>query len=148
MSQAYRMAQVVMDQAVASLQALGLEVPERRVIYMGQIPADCVQLAVVFGAWTPTPEQDGMTICLNYRWQLDFTVLLTRQAAMPTRRGQTPSVVDMTESAAEASNDADALLDLVQNIGEHAGASIAADSPQGGLRSTVLEISLPSTGLV
>jgi hypothetical protein len=142
----HSMAEMLMQQMVESLTALLLPVPERRVIYAGQIPADCEQLAVVIGGWSASPPQDGMVTCMTYRWAGDFTVLLTRGCAPAmSKRGGAPSAAAMGEVAYTASNDAEAMLDLVRNIGEHGGTvTITATAPSGGLHSTILEILLPA----
>lgn len=141
------MATGLLSLANQALAANGLTAPSRQVVYVGQIPADCEQLAVVFGGWSATPPQDGMVICQSYRWAADFTILLTRTCVPGiTSSRSAPTPAAMSATAKRASDDAEALLDVVSMVGEHDGSvSVSTAAPQGGLQSVVLEISLPVT---
>jgi len=144
----YALAESLMAMAKTALAAASLAAPARQVIYIGQIPADCEQLAVVFDGWTPTPPQEGMVVCQSYRWGASFTILVTRSCVPGINNAkQLPKPENMSATAEIASNDAEALLDLVANVGEHDGGSVAVSitPPQGGLQSTILEITVPVT---
>lgn len=144
----YGLAGALMNMALQALADNGLAVPARQVVYIGQIPADCEQLAVVFDGWSPTPPQDGMVVCQTYRWGASFTVLVTRSCVPGiTNAKSLPKAVDMSRTAEIASNDAEALLDVVSMAGEHDGGSVAVSitPPQGGLQSTMLNITVPVT---
>lgn len=145
----YEMAESLLGTTEQALLKRRLTIPARKVIYMGTIPADCEQLAVVFSTWTPTPPIEGLTVCLNYRWLGAFTVLITRGCVpMVSKSGSPPSAASMSDAALVASNDANALLDVVASIGEHGGdVSVSTGAPQGGLQSTVLQIDLPIGGV-
>lgn len=143
----YDMASGLLELTKQALVEAGLPVPARQVIYTGQIPADCEQLAVVFGGWGPTPPADGMVVCQSYRWAADFTVLITRKCVPGITATKTiPSAADMSATAKRSSDDAEALLDVVSMVGEHGGdVAVSTAAPAGGLQSVILEINLPVT---
>jgi hypothetical protein len=143
----YDIAGALMDITKQALTENGLPIPNRQVIYVGSIPADCEQLAVVFDSWNPAPAQEGMVVCQTYRWGAAFTILITRKCAPVLTSGKTiPSAADMGGAAKVASDDAEALLDVVANVGEHDGSvSVTLGPPSGGLQSSILEITVPVT---
>lgn len=142
----YDIAGSLMEITKQALTENGLPIPSRQVIYIGQIPADCEQLAVIFDGWNPAPPQEGLVVCQSYRWAASFTILLTRKCS-PMLVGKTlPSAVDMSAAAKIGSDDAEALLDVVANVGEHDGSvGVTLSAPSGGLQSTILEVTVPVT---
>jgi hypothetical protein len=143
----YETALVLLADVVSCLQQQGLSPPGRQVVYMGTIPADCEQVAVVFGGYIPEPAFDGMTFCSNYRWAGTFSVIITRcTPALPGKNGVAPSAALMNAAAEIASKDAEALVCLVDTVGEHGGdVAINTAAPSGGMQTVSVDIRLPVT---
>lgn len=142
------MGEVLLDMLRSAAVTKGVTLPGRQVVYMSQIPADCEQAAVVFSGWSPYPVPEGPTICLPFRWQAGFSVILTRcTPAIPPKGKTYPSAEKMLEAAKLASADSEVLLELVNRLDEiGSDVGIVAQAPQGGFQSTELTITLMSVG--
>ena len=125
----------------------GLSVPGRSVVYMAPIPADCEQVAVLYSGWNPTPGVEGPMTCESFRWMGEFSVIITRcTPALPgnTVKTATPSVEKMNKAADMASQDAEAMLEVLQHLGEFANPSVVVQSPMGGLQTVEFNVSIPA----
>jgi hypothetical protein len=144
----YDMAQIVLERTKQCFTEAGLSLPARQVIYMSPIPADCEQLAVLFSGWTPDHSWDNTAHCNSFRWLAGFNVAVTRcTPAMPDKRGNAPSALQMNAAAKMASDDAEAFICVVRSLDEIASdLSINTSSPQGGFQTTELNVSFPSFG--
>lgn len=133
----------LVEQAAVSL---GVTLPERRLIYMAPMPADCPQVAVLMGGWTPEPQWDGLAVCPPGRWVAQLGVAITRVTpAKPSPSGELPRVSDMNAAARIASQDAEVLLEVVAGLGEVAG-DVMVETPaaEGGLQSATLVVRVPA----
>lgn len=128
--------------------ALGVQLPERRVIYMAPIPADCPQVAVLMGGWAPEPSWEGLQVCAVGRWVAQLGVVITRKTpAVPSAAGDLPKPADLLAASMLASADAELLLEVVGGLGEIAG-DVLVETPaaEGGLQSATLSVRVPAFG--
>lgn len=145
----YGMAERLLELVKGCFRDEGVELPPREVIYTSPIPADCEQVAVLFSGWDTYPGVDGPTQCFNLRWLADFSVIVTRKTpAMPkvARGGTTAAAPDpekMMAAAKVSSDDAEALLRVVQTVDEVSSVSLITGSPQGGLQTVELNLQVP-----
>lgn len=127
---------------------LGVELPERRIIYPSPVPVDCAQVAVVLLGWQPTVQNDTYVSCQRFKWAGNFAVQITRcTPAVSRRRSELPAAQDMIEAARIASDDSDILVELVRSfteIGPEMALQLAA--PDGGFQTVQLTVSLPAFG--
>lgn len=145
----YGMAQTLLERTRQASFERGITLPERQIIYMSPIPADCDQVAVLMSGWVPTPTWEGTTQCQNFRWVGQFSITITRSTpAMPSNRGKAAPTSDAMNRAAKiASDDAEVLLTVVRGLSE-IGQDFALETapPEGGLQSTVMVLQLPAFG--
>jgi hypothetical protein len=124
----------------------GIQLPPRQVYYMSPIPADCEQVAALFSNWTPTPGQDGPTICQPWRWMANWSVIITRcTPAMPGKgRGlHTVPAEKMMAAGKLASDDTEVLLAVVNSLDEiGADTTVVANAPSGGYQTVELNVPL------
>jgi hypothetical protein len=126
----------------------GTALPERRVVYMAPIPADCPQVAILVGGWSPEPQWQGLAVCAPARWVAQLGVIITRLTpAKPSASGDLPKASDLRVAAAMASEDAELLLEVVGGLDEIAGdVLIATPAAEGGLQSVTLQVRTPAFG--
>lgn len=142
------MAQGVMGMVEQAAAGRGVQLPERRVVYMAPIPADCPQVAVLIGGWNLEPASDEMLICTRGRWVARLGVGITRKTpAIPSAAGDLPTPAQLFAAAALAAEDAEVLLEVVGSLGE-IGGDAAVDTPaaEGGLQSVTLTVRTPAFG--
>lgn len=141
------MGEVLLDICRSAAVAKGVPLPARQVVYMTQIPADCEQVAAIFSGWTPFPIPEGPTICLPFRWQAGFSVLITRCTPAVQKTKNPPTPEKMLEAAKIASADSEVLLELVNRLNEiGSDVGITAMAPSGGFQTTELTVTLMSVG--
>jgi hypothetical protein len=142
------MANDLMALVTQSAAQLGVQLPERRVIYMAPMPADCPQVAVLIGGWAPEPEWDGLAVCPPGRWVAQLGVVITRKTpAVPTADGDLPRPSALAQAAHLASQDAEVLLAVVGGLGEIAGdVLVQTPAAEGGLQSATLVVRAPAFG--
>jgi len=130
--------------------ARGVQLPARRVVYPAPIPADCEQVAVLFTEWSPTPGQDGPTICQPWRWIAPFSVAITRctPAAPKMNKPLSSVTVEAMMAAAKlASDDAEVFLEAMTRLSEvGSDVSIVTNAPQGGMQTVEWNVPLISGG--
>lgn len=128
--------------------AKGVPLPDRRVIYMAPIPADCPQVAVLVGGWSPEPPWQGLAGCLSARWVAQLGVIITRVTpAKPSAAGDLPRPSDLAAATHLASEDAEVLLEVAGSLGEIAGdVLVATPAAEGGLQSVTLTVRTPAFG--
>lgn len=145
----YQMAEQLLARLKQAAYELGTVLPDRDLIYMSPVPADCAQIAVLISGWSPAPQWDVSTSCQNFRWFGQFSVVITRcTPAIPPRGSKAGPAVDSMHRAAQiASDDAEVLVALVRGLGE-IGADFALETaaPEGGLQSTVMNVQVPAFG--
>lgn len=116
---------------------------------MSAIPADCEQVAILFGGWVSEPASEGMINCLTLRWCAQLGIFISRcTPAVPLRNTSTaPPAARMLEAAQISSDDAELLLALVGTFGE-VGAEIqlATPEPEGSFQAVLLNVTLPAFG--
>lgn len=126
----------------------GVDLPDRRVVYMTPLPADCAQAGVLFSGWQLENTNDDMVVCQNERWLGRFSVLITRNSpAIPAdeQNPKPPSTAKMLQAAMIASQDAELLISLLSGLGEVSGsATIETPATEGGLQSVLLSVLLPA----
>lgn len=141
------MGEVLLDICRSAAVAKGVTLPARQVVYMTQIPADCEQVAVIFSGWSPYPVPEGPTICLPFRWQAGFSVVITRCTPAVQKAKAPPSPEKMLEAAKLASRDSEVLLEVVNRLNEiGSDVGIVTQAPQGGFQTTELTVTLMSVG--
>jgi hypothetical protein len=143
------MAQDLMVRLQSCFLSQGVVPPDRSVIFMSPIPADCEQVAVLFAGWSPLPPWDTLTNCDSFRWIANFSVIITRcTPAISTRSGKAAPTPDLMLQAAQiASTDAEVLLCLVSTLGEiGADLNLVTMAPLGGMQTVELTVSLPAAG--
>jgi hypothetical protein len=126
----------------------GVALPERRVIYMAPMPADCPQVAVLMGGWAPEPQWDGLAVCQPARWVAQVGVVITRRSpAVPSASGDLPKPSALLDAARMASADAEVLLEVVGGLGEISG-DVVIETPaaEGGLQSVTLAVRVAAFG--
>lgn len=128
----------------------GVALPERRVVYMAPMPADCPQVAVLMGGWAPEPQWDGLAVCKPTRWVAQLGVVITRRSpAVPSAGGDLPKPGALLEAARMASRDAEILLEVVGGLGEIAGdVIIETPAAEGGLQSVTLAVRVAAFGSI
>lgn len=130
----------------------GIDLPNRQAYYMAPIPADCEQVAALFTGWTPTPAQEGPTICQPWRWLANWSVIITRCTPAVPGKGRTIKTVSTAQlmaAAKLASDDAEILLALVNTLDEvGADTSIVTNAPSGGYQTVELNVPLISGGSI
>lgn len=128
--------------------AAGLTLPDRQLVYMSPIPADCEQVAVLTSGWDVYPGGEGPQQCITFRWMANFSIIVTRcTPAMPTSRSgkvTIPSVEKMESAMETASKDAEALLQVVVALEEVSAPSIIVQSPSGGFQTVELNVQIPA----
>lgn len=143
------MGQDLMARVLSCFTDQGVAPPERQVVYMAPIPADCEQVAVLFSGWTPLPLWDGLAHCDLYRWVANFSIIITRcTPAIGAKSGKVAPVPDVMLAAAEiASADAEVLLCTVASIGEIGPEiEVLTPAPQGGMQTVELTVQVPAVG--
>lgn len=144
----FEMGQIILDRMESIATGLGMDLPERRIIYPSPVPVDCAQVAVVLLGWQPTVVSDSYVGCQTFRWAGSFAVQITRcTPAVSRRRNELPAAADMIEAGRIASDDSDILVELVRSfseIGPEMALQLAA--PDGGFQTVQLTVSLPATG--
>lgn len=144
------MGQDIMQRALSCFTAQGVVPPNRQVVYMAPIPADCEQIAVLFSGWTPMPFLEGLTHCDTYRWIANFSVVITRctpAIAVGKMNKTAPTPEQMLKAAEIASADAEVLLCLVAAIDEVGPElEILTPAPQGGMQTVELTLQVPAYG--
>ena len=147
------MAERLLDVLRAAAVARGVLLPGRQAVYMAPIPADCEQAAVLFTGWNPTPQPDGPTVCMPWRWMAPMSVIITRcTPAMPiATRGKAttaaPPAEKMTAAARIASADSEVMLEVLNRLDEiGADVSVVANPPSGGFQTVELNVQLLPTG--
>ncbi|MGV1079720.1 MAG: hypothetical protein ACOYD1_07690 [Candidatus Nanopelagicales bacterium] len=145
----YGMATHLLGLVESVYQSEGVGLPERRVLYMSPIPADCEQVAVLFTGWSPYPTFDGPVSCQRYRWMGDFSVIVTRctPAMAKGTKNLTPPAEKMSDAALLASTDAEMMLKVLEHIEEFATPQVIVQSPTGGLQTTELNVQIPAGSL-
>jgi len=147
----YSMADRLLELVKSNFLAAAVSLPEREVIYMSPIPADCEQVAVLFSGWNPYPMSDGPQVCAGYRWLADFSVIVTRCtpaiAPKTATKNLTPAAEKMHEAAQMASRDSEILLSVLQDLSEFANPAVLVQSPVGGLQTTELDVQIPIGGI-
>jgi hypothetical protein len=134
----------VIEQAAAGR---GLVLPKRQVTYLMPIPADCEQVAVVFGGWLPEPPWQGLQVCQTFRWLGRFGVMVTRKTPAIPAGSSAPPVEWMEKAAMIASEDAEMLLEVVSSLGEvYSDLVVETPAPEGGYQTTALTVTLPAFG--
>jgi hypothetical protein len=140
----------LLDRVAKAAVGKGVDLPPRQVYYMAPIPADCEQVAALFTGWTPTPAQDGPTVCQPWRWLANWSVIITRcTPAIPGKgRGlHTVPVSKMKAAAVMASRDAEILKEVVNSLDEiGADTSVVTNAPSGGYQTVELNVPLLSGG--
>lgn len=143
------MARQILTALEGVARSAAVDLPERRVIYMTPMPADCAQVGVLFSGWEMENNDGGMINCQTARWLGRFTVLITRNSpAIPsgTQPPTPPTAAQMIAAADMAAGDAELMISLLQSFAEIAGAAIQTPSVEGGLQSVVLTVLLPAFG--
>lgn len=146
----YGMAANLLALTKSTFTGMGLELPSREVIYPSPIVADTEQVAVVFAGWLTYPASEGPVMCESFRWLGDFSVIITRcSPAVPPKTSTTGAVTadKMIDAALLASQDAEALLIVLQELGEFASPQLATNPPNGGLQTTELSVQIPAGGI-
>jgi hypothetical protein len=140
------MAQGLLGRLVAVARRAGVDLPERQVIYMTTVPVDCAQVVVLFNGWQAEPATGEMLQCSVARWAARFGVAITRATpAVPSKGGLPPSASVMSAAAEIASQDAELLLSLLQELGEFLGdVVIETGAPEGAYQTTTLSVVLPA----
>ena len=85
----YDMGRRLLELTVDIMHGAGAIVPERQLVYMAPIPADCEQVAVLFSGWTPYPQQEGPSSCSSYQRLAGFSVIITRKSPAVQTSGST-----------------------------------------------------------
>ena len=144
----FEMGKIILERMESIAATLGMDLPERRVIYPSPVPVDCAQVAVVMLGWQPTVIADGYIGCQQFKWAGNFAIAITRcTPAVSKRRNELPAASDMIEAGRIASDDSDILVELVRSfseIGPEMALQLAA--PDGGFQTVQLTVSLPATG--
>lgn len=141
------MARALLAVVEQSAAGLGVTLPERRVIYMAPIPADCPQVAVLIGGWGLDPVAEGMIACQRARWAALLGVVITRKTcAVPSAAGDLPTSASMHQAAEMASTDAEVLLEAVGSLQEMADVLVETPAAEGGLQSVTLSFRTPAFG--
>jgi hypothetical protein len=84
----YEVAQEVFDRLIQHASQAGIELPERQLIYLSPVPADCPMLAVLIGTVNLTPfSSDGLMVCPSGRWAVNIGVLITRKTCAVAKGG-------------------------------------------------------------
>lgn len=142
------MAQDVMAMVELAAAGHGVTLPDRRVIYMAPIPADCPQVCVLIGGWALQPSVQDLVICNQSRWTANIGVGITRKTpAVPTASGDLPRPEQLLAAASLAADDAEVLLDVVGSLGEVGGDTVVeTPAAEGGLQSVTLTMRVPAFG--
>jgi hypothetical protein len=143
------MAQEVLARLRNSAVELGVTLPTRQFIYPTGVPIDCEQVAVVFGGWVIDPPQEGMTMCMRFRWCAQIGIAIGRcTPAVPTRGSTSAPPMDRMMAAAQISSaDAELLIHTVSTFGEiGADLSLTTPEPEGGFQAVQLQVTLPAFG--
>ncbi|HEX6686808.1 MAG TPA: hypothetical protein VF062_28845 [Candidatus Limnocylindrales bacterium] len=141
------MARALLTVVETSAAGLGIPLPDRRVIYMAPIPADCPQVAVLVGGWTMDPAGEGMIACERARWAAQLGIIITRKTpAVPTAAGDLPTPASMMQAAQLASDDAEILLEVVGSLQEVADVLVETPAAEGGLQSATVSFRTPAFG--
>lgn len=136
------MAHGILQRLNSAARQMGVDLPARQVIYPTTVPLDCAQVAVVFNGWQAEPQGDGLINCFNAVWAARMGVGITRPcAAIPQRSGQPPTPESMIAMAQQASDDAELLLSLLQQLPAF-GADVMVETgpPEGALQTTTLSV--------
>ena len=144
----YAMGEAMLHRVQACALELGLTLPERQVIYMSPIPADCEQVAVLFNGWSADQNWETTIHCNAFRWIAGFSVVVTRcTPAMPSKKGATPTPDQMMAAAKLASDDAELMLCVLSTVDEiGTGLGVVTQAPQGGYQSVELDVSIAAFG--
>lgn len=144
----FEMGKQILERIQTIAVTLGVDLPERQIIYPSPVPVDCAQVAVVLLGWQPTVQSDAYVNCQTFKWAGNFAVQITRcTPAVSRKRNELPAAVDMIEAGRIASDDSDILVELVRSfaeIGPEMGLALAA--PDGGFQTVQLTVSLPAYG--
>ena len=146
----YDMGRRLLELTVDIMHGAGAIVPERQLVYMAPIPADCEQVAVLFSGWTPYPQQEGPSSCSSYQRLAGFSVIITRKSPAVQTSGSkslTPTPDKMLAAAELASNDAEMLLQVLQAVPTVSNPSVTTQSPYGGLQTVELNLDIPAGAL-
>lgn len=142
----YSMAEQIQAMLEQIAMQAGTALPDRKIIYMLPLPADCPQWGVLFSGWQLEDGGGRMVTCSTSRWLGRFSVLITRNTpAMPVK-DQPPPAGQMSAAAKVASDDAELLIELLNNLGEVGDAAIETPAAEGGLQSVFLTVLLPAAG--
>jgi hypothetical protein len=143
------MGQELMTRLISCFVSQGVVAPDRQIVYMMPIPADCEQVAVLFSGWNPLPPWDTLTHCDSFRWVASYSIGITRcTPALPTKAGKVaPTPDQMLQAAQIASQDAEVLLCLVASLGEIGSElSVVTAAPSGGFQTVEVNLSIPAVG--
>jgi len=139
-----RSLQSIVEQCAATQ---GVTLPDRRVIYMAPMPADCPQVAMLIGGWQLEPPIDGMFTCARGRWAAQLGVVITRKSpAVPDAAGDLPKPSQLESAAQMASDDAEVLLAVIGAVDEIADVLVQTPAAEGGLQSVTLSFRAPADG--
>ena len=142
------MGQDLMARTLSCFASQGVVPPDRHLVYMAPVPADCEQVVVLFSGWEPMPPWDGLTHCDNYRWVADFSIAVTRCTPAIIGKGKTAPTTDQMFKAAEiASADAEVLICVISSLDEIGPTvQILTPAPQGGMQTVELTVQVPAVG--
>jgi hypothetical protein len=144
----YDMAEILMNRIRQAFAQRGIVLPTRQIIYLSPIPVDCEQLGVLISGWVPLPSWEGLTGCQLIKWCGAFTIVVSRASpAMPKGTRSAPSAESMNAAARMGSEDAEALLTVVNGLGE-VGPEFALElgAPEGGFQTVACTIQVPAFG--
>jgi hypothetical protein len=141
------MANDLLERTRACFAEQGVVLPSRQVIYLSPLPVDCEQVAVLISGWVPLPPWEGLIACQATRWCGQFSVVVSRATPAVSRGSRAPAEDAMRESARIASDDAEALLCMVNGV-EELGPDFQLElgAPQGGFQTVICGMQIPAFG--
>lgn len=143
----YGMGQLLLTRVLGCFTQQGITPPDKQLVYLSPIPADCDQVAVLFSGTTPMPPLFGLVMCAPFRWAGQFSIIIVRKScAVPNKRGEPPTAELMSQAARVASDDAEVLLALAGTFTEAGGLDLLVHPVTGGYQAVVLDVTLPMAG--
>jgi hypothetical protein len=144
----YEMAENLLARVLQAFAQRGVILPARQIIYLSPLPVDCEQVGILISGWTPQPAWEGVTSCQMVKWCGQFTIVVSRASpAVPKGSRSAPTAESMHQAARMGSEDAEALLAVVNGLGE-IGQDFLLElgAPQGGYQTVAVNLQVPAFG--